>query len=109
MPVYNCATTIAKAMESLQSQTHADMEILVVDDQSTDGTWEFMQQKAQEDSRIKLFRTSQNSGSSTARQIALDHATGEWITLCDGDDWFELDRIEQLLKVAQNLEADAVI
>jgi len=109
MPVYNCLKVIPKAFASLQEQTVSDLEILIIDDQSTDGTYELLQSMSEGDPRIKLFRTPRNLGSSLAKNITLNKVTGEWITLLDADDWYEPDRIEILLNAAKKWKADLVI
>lgn len=109
MPVYNGRKTIHKAIKSLQAQTFSDLDIFVVDDGSTDGTFEVLQSMAEADPRIRLFRTLENLGSYHARALALNEVRSEWVTLLDADDWYEADRIEVLLDAAKELKADFIL
>ncbi len=109
MPVYNCAGTVARAIASAQRQTLRDLEIVVVDDCSTDGTWGVVQAMAAADPRIRPVRLAQNVGAGGARNAALDHATGAWIAVLDADDWYEEARLESLLGAARAAGADVVL
>ena len=109
MPVYNGMKTIQKALDSLYAQTFTDLEIVIVDDQSTDGTYEFLQSQAAQNPRIKLVRTPKNLGHGGAGRLALENVTGDWVTILDADDWCEPNRMEALLKAATELNADMVI
>ena len=109
MPVYNGRKTIHKAIKSLQAQTFSDLDIFVVDDGSTDGTFEVLQSMAEADPRIRLFRTLENLGAYHARALALNEVRSEWVTLLDADDWYEADRIEVLLNAAKELKADLIL
>jgi succinoglycan biosynthesis protein ExoO len=105
---YNCRSTLGRAIESAQRQTLRDIEIVVVDDGSVDGTFEFAQSFTASDPRIKCLRLAQNSGVSTARNAAIGIATGEWIAILDADDRYEPERLETMLKAAHDLGADVV-
>ena len=106
--VLNGEQTIRKAIESAQRQTLRDLEIVVVDDGSTDSTQAIVTAMAAADTRIKLVTLPQNIGVGGARNAALAVATGEWITILDADDWYECVRLEKLLNAAFNLQADLV-
>ena len=108
MPAYNCETTIRKAVESLQAQTAPDLEIIVVDDGSTDGTGDLVETMAGKDARIKLVRLEINLGVGNARKVAIDNVTGDWLTMLDADDWYEPNRVEVLLNACLELNADVV-
>ena len=99
MAAYNAIRTVGKAIGSLQDQMFTDWEIVAVDDCSTDGTYEFLQAAAAKDCRIKLFRTNQNLGQAVAGKMAIEEATGEWITILDADDWYSPGRLEALHKM----------
>jgi succinoglycan biosynthesis protein ExoO len=75
----NNEKTIGKSIESAQNQTVRDIEIVVVDDDSTDGTYDLIAAMAARDARIKCVRQQQNIGAGGARTAALANATGEWI------------------------------
>ena len=93
VPVYNTAEYLPCCLDSLINQTYPHIEILCVDDGSTDNSWQILQEYAAKDSRIKIFH-QENAGVSTARNKALDHATGEYLSFVDSDDWLEADTFE---------------
>lgn len=93
LPAYNAADSIHIAIESMLNQTWTNIELLIVDDCSTDNTYQVMQQYAKKDQRIKLFQTEQNSGPYVARNIALNAATGEFVTINDADDWSHREKL----------------
>ena len=93
LPAYNSETGIRIAIESILTQTWKNIELLIVDDCSTDRTKEVIQSYMEDDSRIRLFSTPQNSGPYVARNIALQNATGEYVTVNDADDWSHAEKI----------------
>lgn len=94
LPAYNAESGIRIAIESILSQTWRKLELLVVDDCSTDDTVKVVEEYLQKDDRIKLFSTPANSGPYVARNIALKEATGEFVTVNDADDWSHAEKIE---------------
>lgn len=105
IPVYNVAAYLRECMESIVHQTHANLQILCVDDGSTDGSAEILQEYAAEDKRVIVIR-QENAGLSAARNTALDHAHGEWLFFVDSDDWVELHAIEHCLAQAKQHGVD---
>lgn len=95
VPVYNGASVIATALESLLSQTWEQLEIMVVDDCSTDNTAQVVGKFMAADDRITLLHTPENSGPYIARNIALEQATGEFVTVHDADDWSHPGKIHE--------------
>ena len=93
MPVYNCVTYIKESVDSILAQTFADFELLIIDDQSTDGTYEYLQTLT--DIRVQLIRKKQNSGYTVSLNIGLDLAKGEYIARMDGDDICFLNRLKE--------------
>ncbi|WP_201830593.1 glycosyltransferase family 2 protein [Microvirga zambiensis] len=87
VPAYNCADTLPIALNSVLNQTWRNLEVLVVDDKSPDGTWQVIQHFAGRDSRVIPLRHEQNGGAYAARNTALAHATGDFVTVHDADDW----------------------
>ena len=106
IPAFNAERFIDGALASASAQTEADLEILVVDDGSTDGTRERVEAAAGRDRRIRLLRTAQNGGPSAARNVGLEAARGEWIAPLDADDAFAPDRLANLLALAHAHGAD---
>ncbi|HEY9707406.1 MAG TPA: glycosyltransferase family A protein [Oculatellaceae cyanobacterium] len=105
-PLYNKAAYITETIQSVLSQTYSDWEMLVVDNGSTDGSWEKAQ--ALQESRIRLLQ-SPKQGPGAARNYGLDFAQGEWIQFLDADDLLEPEHLEQQLAAAdENPEAEII-
>jgi glycosyltransferase involved in cell wall biosynthesis len=97
IPTFNAADTIHIALESLMNQTMRNLEILVVDDCSTDNTAEVVENYAARDRRIKLIVKEKNEGAYMARNKGLQYVTGDFITVHDSDDWSHSEKIEKQL------------
>ncbi len=106
IPTYNVQAYIGQALQSALDQTVQDLEVIVIDDASTDETVEII--KTFKDPRIHLSVSQKNSGPSYSRNLAIQQATGEWIALLDGDDWWENQRLAKMLEVAEEHQADLV-
>jgi len=103
LPAYNAETGIQIAVESILTQTWKNIELLIVDDCSTDNTFEVIQKYPKEDDRVKIFQTPKNSGPYVARNIALQAATGDFVTVNDADDWSHEKKIEvQVMHLLEN-------
>ncbi len=107
MPAYNAEDTIAYAMESVLNQTWRNLELIVVDDGSTDDTWSVIQSMAAQDTRVIPVRHAMNRGAYSARNAALLRATGDFITVNDADDWSHPERIA--VQVTDLLDNDHVL
>ncbi|QDJ37462.1 hypothetical protein CBR67_12780 [Bordetella hinzii] len=94
MAVRNCAPYIKTAIYSLLNQSYQALEVLVVDDASTDDTVDVLTSHFAHNSRVKIFALSENVGTYEAKNIALREARGEYVTFQDGDDWSHPQRIE---------------
>ena len=94
LPVYNVEKYIREALDSVVNQTLRDIEIICVDDCSTDNSYEILQEYAQKDSRFIVLKQEVNQGPGVARNRGLDVATGDYIMFLDPDDWYELDACE---------------
>ncbi len=90
VPVYNTAPWLRRCLDSICSQSYHNLEILCINDGSTDNSAEILEEYAAKDARIKLF-TQANAGLSAARNTGLEHATGEWVTGVDSDDYLYPD------------------
>jgi tetratricopeptide (TPR) repeat protein len=93
MPAFNSAETIAYAMESLRQQTYRDLEIIVVNDASSDRTAEIVSQVSEADPRVRFISLARNSGAYIARNTGLAAAAGEFVTNQDADDWAHPQKI----------------
>ncbi|MBD2561468.1 MULTISPECIES: glycosyltransferase family 2 protein [Nostoc] len=105
IPAYNTEAYIAKAIESALEQTLKDIEVIIVDDGSSDKTVEVA--KSFTDQRLKIVN-QQNLGVSAARNRALKAAQGEWIAVLDSDDWYDPERLEKLVLLADETNADMI-
>ena len=97
IPVYNVRNYLDRCMDSVVSQTHSNIEIIVIDDGSDDGSEDICDKWKRRDSRIKVFH-KKNGGASSARNLGLEHAQGEYIGFVDSDDYIKNDMYEELLK-----------
>ena len=95
VPVYNILEYLPRCVHSITGQTYRNLEILLVDDGSTDGTGELCDRLREEDTRIRVFH-KENGGSSSARNLALQHAKGEYVGFVDSDDYIEPNMYELL-------------
>lgn len=105
VPAYNVETEIRRCVNSLTGQTYSNLEIVVVDDGSVDGTASVLGQLAQEDSRIIVIH-QENKGAAQAREIGILAATGDYLMFCDSDDYYEEDACEVLVRALTQNGAD---
>lgn len=98
MPVYNAAATVARSIESILAQTHANLELIIVDDGSTDGSCELVAGHACRDARIVFLQQASNGGVAAARNAGLRQATGSHVAFCDSDDWWLPRKLEWQLE-----------
>lgn len=108
VPIYNVEPYLLRCVRSLTGQSYHELEILLVDDGSTDGSGRIARRLAETDSRIRCLAMPGNRGVSAARNLGLDKAAGDWICFCDGDDAYSGDFVEKMLLCAQNQGADYV-
>jgi len=94
VPVFNGEEFIHTALAGLAAQSYRNIEVLVIDDASTDGTRELVKKFAAADKRFKLIEEKVNGGSYRARNIGLEQATGEFVTVHDADDWSHPQKLE---------------
>lgn len=105
VPVYNTEKYLRRCIDSVLAQTYADFELLLIDDGSKDKSGEICDEYAQKDARVRVFH-KENGGVSSARNLGLDNARGEWVAFVDSDDYIE----ENYLKSFEgNLDADLVV
>ncbi len=109
MPAYNAMSFIADAVNSVLKQSLFNLELIVVDDCSTDDTWNIISRIAEVDSRLKIIKLENNSGSAKyPREVAVNMASADWICWVDADDIIPFDYLEKLLLRQQNTDADIV-
>lgn len=107
VPVYNVEAYLSKCIESILCQTYPYIQILLIDDGSTDRSGEICDQYAVQDERIEVFHTK-NRGLVAARKFGLKHASGKYIGFVDSDDYIEADMYEKMAKVIDESQADFI-
>lgn len=108
VPVYNAEKYLEKCLNSLVGQTLKDIEIICVDDGSTDNSYKIAQGFALKDNRIKLFK-QENLKQGAARNNGTNQATGEYIGFVDSDDWVDLNYFEKLYNAAKKYDSDIAL
>lgn len=108
VPVYNVEKYLKKCIDSLLIQTYEDIEIILIDDGSTDSSGEICDSYSKKDSRIKVIH-KKNGGLSDARNKGLDLASGQWVTFVDSDDYVTKNYVERLLSLLIANNADISI
>lgn len=106
MPVRNAERHLGDAIRSILDQTHRDFEFLIMDDGSTDSTWEELVRYGRQDSRIKLFRNERSRGIASCLSALVDLSAGEYLARMDGDDIAYAERFQQQLDHMRNTGAD---
>lgn len=107
VPTYNVENYLVECLESIINQTLTDIEIICIDDGSTDGSGKILDQYAQKDNRIKVIH-KENGGYGKAMNTGLDNATGEYIGIVEPDDYIALDMYEKQYKIAKEKALDFV-
>lgn len=107
VPAYNVETYIDTCMRSIIKQTYCNLEILLINDGSTDETYERCVYWGQKDKRVKVF-SKENEGLGPTRNYGISRAKGKYVFFVDSDDWIANDTIEHLVNIAENHEADIV-
>lgn len=108
MPVYNAGGRLLESARSVLIQTHGDIQLVLVDDGSTDGSAALCDQLAAQDGRVAV-RHQENAGPAAARNAGLDIAAGDWIMFVDADDWIDPDYVETMLSLAREEHANLVV
>lgn len=107
VPVYNTKAYLKDCVDSLTAQTFRNLEILLIDDGSTDGSGILCDELSEKDSRIRVIHKV-NGGAASVRNLGIDEAAGEYIMFIDSDDWLDIDAIENLIKYADEHKTDVV-
>ena len=108
IPVYNVKPYVTEALDSVINQTYKNLEIIVIDDGSNDGSESICDEYSKKDSRIKLIH-QKNGGLSAARNTGLDNMTGEYVAFLDSDDAFEPEAIDKSLDAMLANDVDLVV
>ena len=108
VPVYNVEHYLNKCLDSLINQTYKNLEIIVINDGSTDNSGIICQEYAQKDSRI-IYIEKENGGLSDARNAGLDRMTSSYVAFVDSDDWIEQDYVEVLYNKLTEYQADVSV
>lgn len=107
VPVYNSTAYLKRCVDAILSQTYTDLEVLLIDDGSKDDSLKICREYEKNDPRVRAFH-KENGGSSSARNVGIKEAKGEYICFCDSDDYYEKDIVENLMKVFKEHD-DAVV
>ena len=109
MANYNCEAYLKGAIRSVLNQTLANIELILVDDGSSDGSVALAEEIAQQDPRLRVFSGTRFGGPAPVRNHALDQARGEWIAIVDSDDLIAPQRLQHMLEAAIRTKADIMI
>ena len=104
LPTYNREAVLLRSIQSVLEQTVSDLELIVADDGSTDGTEALM--RTIDDPRLRYLRSDQNQGACAARNRGIDAAKGEWIAFMDSDDTWTPNKLKRMLEIAEQSGAD---
>jgi glycosyltransferase involved in cell wall biosynthesis len=96
--VYNCKTYLPKTLDSVREQSYRNLEVILVDDCSTDGSGEFCDEYCQQDERFRIIHHEKNTGVSGPRNTGLRNAKGDYVYFMDGDDYIHVEAIEALME-----------
>lgn len=103
VPVYNTEKYLDECIQSILNQSFTDFELLLIDDGSTDRSGAICDQYAAKDERVRVFHT-ENGGVSSARNVGLDEAKGEWIAFVDSDDWVKSLFLENFIRYVDDVD-----
>lgn len=107
VPVYNVEDYLGRCVDSILNQTYRNLEVILVDDGATDSSGAICDAYAGKDPRVHVIH-KENGGLSSARNVGIEAAAGEYITFVDSDDWIEPDAYEKMLAVARELNVKLV-
>lgn len=109
IPIYNVEPYVLECLQSVAEQTLKDIEILCIDDRGSDSSMALVEQFARQEPRLRILRHDHNQGVSVARNTALLHAQGEYISFVDPDDWVKPEFLERLYSTAVEQQTSAVL
>lgn len=108
VPVYNVEELLPRCLDSIINNTFQNLEIICIDDGSTDKSLEILQHYKEQDKRIKVYSKS-NEGLSSARNEGIRHCTGDWVAFVDSDDWLHKEYFSTLLTIQNSKDYDIVV
>ena len=108
VPIYNVEKYLRMCLDSIENQTYSNLEVLLIDDGSTDDSGKICQEYVARDSRFRYIK-KENGGASDARNFGIDRASGEYLSFVDSDDWLAPTYVEDLYQVAKRTHADTVV
>lgn len=108
VPVYMSEDYLEKCLDSILQQTYQNLEVILINDGSTDGSAAICQRYKNQDARVKVYHKP-NGGVASSRNRALEAVTGDYIVFVDNDDWLELDHIQSLYDLLKKTDADIAI
>lgn len=106
--VYNAETFLPQCLDSLEAQTLRDIQVVCVDDASTDGSLSILRERAAADPRFEVISLTENQGQAHARNVGLSRAKGDFICMLDADDWFAPDALERAVEACDE-QTDCVL
>ena len=110
IPVYNSEKYLRQCLDSVVNQTLSDIEIICVNDGSTDSSQEILEDYAKKDNRFRIFtKENEGLGGASARNLGLDKAVGNYLSILDSDDYFDLEMFEKVYNKAEKTNADIVL
>lgn len=109
VPVYNSHTTLPKCLDSLLAQTYQDLEIICVNDKSTDNSFDIIREYQKKDKRVQLIEHKENKNAGGARNSGIKAAKGTYVCFVDNDDWMTPDAIDVLVKESDDFYVDIVV
>lgn len=104
-PVFNCEDVIERSLLSVLEQTHTNWELILVDDNSPDGSVDVINKFLKKDSRIKLIRLEENKGAGHARNVGLENAVGKYVAFLDADDYWHEHKLAKQVEFMQSNNA----
>jgi succinoglycan biosynthesis protein ExoO len=108
VPTFEAQATLMRALRSALTQSMPNLEVIVVDDASTDGSWNVIELMAFQDARVRPVRNTTNQGKSFGMNKAIAMARGRWLAVLDADDWYHPERLAALIGIGERWGADMV-
>lgn len=109
VPVYNASKFLNQCVMSLREQSYENLQIILIDDQSSDDSLDILHKHGSEDNRIDIISLKENVGQSMARNIGLKKAVGAYISFCDADDWLHPDFIQTMVSLIEEENVDIAL